>query len=141
MSSEDKKVCKINDKRLFSYTNRTRGGSEQVFYTGNDDRDWDRYRAEGGVQNADVKMHDKPDTIRLKPPEEHYYAQLIDGEWWWVNGCGLCNGRPRDWATYIECKKHDVCRTCHIPRAKLKDIPFGGKISGRGRKILCTGLD
>ena len=127
MNNEDKKVCKIDDERLTVYTNRTRGGSDQVFYTGSDGRDFERYRAEGGVSKSNVEMHDKPDTIRLKPPEKHYYAQLIDGEWWWVNGCGECNGRNRDWATYIECDRHNVCRTCKVPRAELKETPWGGK--------------
>jgi len=125
--SEDKKICRIDDPRLVGYTNRTRSGSEQVFYTGNDWRDFDRYHADGGGIKRNVVMHDKPDTIRLKPPQSHYYAQLIDGEWWWVNGCAECNGRPRDWMTYIECDQHNVCRTCHTPRAELKEAPWGGK--------------
>jgi len=127
MDSEDKKICKIGDVRLVGYKERTRSGSEQIFYTGNDERDFDRYRAEGGTQKAGVKMHDKPDTIRIHPPEKHYYAQLIDGEWWWVNGCYQCNGRPRDWMSYVECEKHDVCRTCKLTRAKLTEPPWGGK--------------
>ena len=114
---EDRKVCKIDDERLVGYTNRNRGGNEQVFYTGNDERDFERYRGEGGNKGSGVEIHDKPDTVRLKPPKQHYHAQLIDGEWWWVNGCGECNGRPRDWGTYIECEKHNVCRTCGTPRA------------------------
>ncbi|MCK5607576.1 hypothetical protein KAR91_37175 [Candidatus Pacearchaeota archaeon] len=127
MNNEDKKVCKIDDVRLAGYTNRTRDGSEQVFYTGNDNRDWDRYKAEGGGSKHNVEMHDKPDTIRLQPPERHYYAQLIEGEWWWLNGCAECNGRPRDWTTYVECEKHNVCRSCSTPRAEIKETPWGGK--------------
>jgi len=127
MSNIDKAVCKIEDTRLVNYTKRTRSGVEQVFYTGNDGRDFDRFHREGGNSKHNVKMHDKPDTIRLKPPEKHYYAQLIDGEWWWLNGCAECNGNPRDWMTYIECDEHDVCRTCKTSRKEIKETPWGGK--------------
>jgi hypothetical protein len=112
--SDDKKVELINDSRLKGYTKRTRSGSTQIFYTGGDERDFERYRKEGGtgVNNGIVKMHDKPDTIRIEPPQKHYYSKLIDGEWWWVNGCSQCNGKARSWLTYVECDIHDVCRTC-----------------------------
>lgn len=125
--NKDMLVCKIDDPRIANYENRTRNGSTQVFYTGNDSRDWERYRAEEGGRKHGVIMHDKPDTIRIKPPEKHLYAQKIEGEWWWVNGCAECNGRPRDWMTYIECDKHNVCRTCGTPRSKLTEPPWGGK--------------
>ena len=38
--------------------------------------------------------------------------------------CNLCNGKPR---TIIsnECVKHDICIKCAIPRAELKDTPWG----------------
>ena len=125
MDDKDKKVRKINDERLTDYTKRTRSGSEQVFYQGNDDRDFARYRAEGGGREHNVIMHDKPDTIRLQPPEKHFYAKLVDGEWWWFNGCGPCNGEPRSYKTYIECEKHDVCRTCGKSR-KEAGTAWGG---------------
>lgn len=124
---EDIKISLINDDRLKCYTQRTRSGSEQIFYTGNDSRDFERYKNEGGGIKPSVIMHDKPDTIRLTPPERHYYAELINGEWWWVNGCAECNGLPRDWMTYIECDKHNVCRTCKTPRRDLKEAPWAGK--------------
>jgi len=126
-TDDDKKVLKINDERLAAYEKRTRSGAEQVFYTGDDARDFARYRAERGNESHGVVMHDKPDTIRIQPPEKHFYAQLIDGEWWWLNGCAECNGRPRDWMTYIECDKHNVCRTCKTPRSEIKETPWGGK--------------
>lgn len=127
MCNQDMKVGKINDPRIKDYVNRTRSGRTQVFYTGNDSRDWDRYRAEGGNRNPGVEMHDKPDTIKIEPPERHLYAELIDGEWWWLNGCAECNGRERDWMTYIECEKHDVCRTCKTHRSEITETPWGGK--------------
>jgi len=127
MCNEDKKICKINDDRLSDYKNRMRSGSEQVFYTGNDERDFERYRAEGGNSRHNVTMHDKPDTIRIQAPMREYYAELIEGEWWWLNGCGECNGRPRDWMAYVECEKHNVCRTCETPRSKITGAAWGGK--------------
>jgi hypothetical protein len=116
---EDKIICEIDDDRITEYEKRTRSGSEQIFYTGNDERDFERYRAEGGGCKPGITMHDKKDTIRIQPPERHYYALLIDGQWFWVNGCGECNGRPRDWMTYVECEKHNVCRTCGKKRADV----------------------
>lgn len=128
MSNEsDKKISKICDDRLIGYTKRTRSGREQVFYTGNDERDFPRYNADGGGRKHNVTMHDKPDTIRIQPPEKHIYAELIDGEWWWVNGCGPCNGEDRGHKTYIECLEHDVCRTCHRHRSEFKDSVWGGR--------------
>jgi len=127
MSTTYNKICKISDDRIKGYVNRTRNGSLQVFYTGNDSRDFERYRLEGGGKKHNVEMHDKPDTININPPEKHFYAELIDGEWWWVNGCAECNGRPRDWTTYIECDEHNVCRTCKMPRAQITEIPWAGK--------------
>lgn len=126
-SSIGKKIVKIGSPVLNNYDNRMRSGRTQVFYTGNDSRDFERYRAEDGGRNHAVEMHDKPDTIRVDPPEKHYYAEKIEGEWWWVNGCAECNGEPRDWMTYVECEKHDVCRTCSTPRSELKENPWGGK--------------
>lgn len=84
---EYKKVSKINDDRLLNYTKRIRSGVTQIFHTGNDKRDFERWRKEGGPSCHNVTMHDKKDTIRITPPEKHYFAQLIDGEWWWLNGC------------------------------------------------------
>lgn len=125
MDSEDKKICKIGDERLVGYEKRTRSGSTQVFYTGGDERDFDRYRAEGGTRKAGVEMHDKPDTIRMQPPEKHYYSSLIGGEWWWVDGCAACNGKERNWTTYIECETHDVCRSCLTSRDQIEGSAWG----------------
>ncbi len=116
---KNKAIFKIDDHRLSSYTKRSRSGSEQIFYKGNDSRDIKRYNAEG-----QTKMYDKPDTIRINPPEEHYYAELLYGEWWWVNGCAECNGNPRDLATYIECNKHNVCAHCGCSRSELTTFPW-----------------
>jgi hypothetical protein len=117
----------INDPRLEGYTQRMRNGSTQVFFTGNDQRDFDRYRAEGGPSNSSIKMHGKPDNINMEPPEKHIYAELIDGQWYWVNGCPECNGKTRDWMTYVECDKHNVCAGCSCSREKLTEAPWGRK--------------
>lgn len=126
MRHVDMQVCKIEDPRLVGYTNRTRSGTTQVFYTGDDCRDWARYQEERKT-NPSVDMHNKPDTIEIEPPERHYYAELINGEWWWLNGCAECNGRERDWLTYVECDKHNACCDCQIPRDQLTETPWGGK--------------
>lgn len=120
------KIEKINDDRLVGYTQRARNGITQQFYTGRDARDWDRYRLENVPGARSIEIHLKPDTINIEPPEKHWYAELIDGEWWWVNGCGVCNGGPRDYHTYIECEKHDVCKSCGCSRSSLKETPCGG---------------
>jgi len=117
----------INDPRLDGYTKRVRNGTAQTFYHGSDPRDFERYREEGGPSCHSIKMHDKPDTINLEPPEKHIYAELIDGKWYWVNGCAECNGKPRSWMTYIECDKHNVCACCGIGRSQLTEAPWGRK--------------
>jgi hypothetical protein len=118
----------INDPRLVAYTKRIRNGRTQIFYTGNDHRDFERYRAEGEPSSSStVIMHDKPDTILIEPPEKHIYAELIEAQWFWVNGCAECNGQPRDWGTYIECDKHNVCANCSCNRAQLTEAPWGRK--------------
>lgn len=126
MTDTHQRIRKIEDPRLVGYTKRLRSGSTQTFYTGSDHRDFDRYHAEKGPENPDVKIHDKPDTIRLIPPEKHWFAALIDGEWWWLNSCEECNGRARDGVkSYVECDKHDVCRQCKTPRTEIKDWVWG----------------
>lgn len=134
------KIEKIGDIRISTYTNRSRNGSEQIFYTGNDCRDWERYRKEGGNNGVSgVIMHDKPDTIKITNKESHYYAELINGVWWWVNGCPECNGEDPDWIG-TKCTEHNVCTVCSIPRAELKEIPWGVK-GGFMCKPCMTNLD
>lgn len=79
----------INDDRLTPTMTRVRCGDTQQF-----------------------KQKGSEIEISIKSPEKHLYADLIDGKWHWVNGCAECNGKSRDWMTYIECDKHNVCRTC-----------------------------
>ena len=126
MCKQDKKISKILDTRLKEYTQRQRNGATQVFYTGSDSRDLDRYRKDVGNSKHGVEVHDKPDTIRIEAPESHHYAELIEGEWWWLNGCGECNGNDRGHPTYIECEKHNGCRTCKATRGEITETPWGG---------------
>lgn len=102
----------INDERLTPDMKRLRNGSQQLFR-----RDYGDNRFTDS-SNADVI---------LQPPERHIYAELIDGVWHWVNGCAECNGHDRNWMTYIECDKHNVCRTCKTPRNQLTETPWGGR--------------
>lgn len=129
MKQGNKKVCKIEDPRLINYTKRTRSGRTQTFYTGDDSRDFERYNKErydgDGKYLHNVEMHDKPDTLNITPPEKHYYSDLIDGEWWWLNGCNECNGLARGYS-YVECEKHDVCSSCSKPREHFKESVWGG---------------
>lgn len=102
----------INDERLTPDMQRVRSGETQLFRRNYSDRQF----ISGG--NADVI---------LQPPERHLFAELIDGVWHWVNGCAECNGKERSSMTYIECEKHDVCRTCKTPRSRITAAPWGGR--------------
>lgn len=93
----------INDKRLNSSMKRVRSGRDQVFQ-------------ENGKEDISIRHENK-----------EMYAELIDGLWYWVNGCSECNGEPRDWLTYIECEKHDRCSSCSTNRKEIKGPVWGGK--------------
>lgn len=92
---------RINDERLTPTMDRVRSGSNQIF-------------KEGEI------------TFTLTHEKKSIYADLIDGEWFWVEGCGECRGEERGWNTYIECEEHNRCRVCEIKRKDLKEIPWGG---------------
>lgn len=100
----------INDPRLTPDMDRVRSGRQQLFRKRRDNKFTSK-------ENADIS---------LEPPEKHFYADLIDGVWHWVNGCAECNGELRSSMTYIECDKHNVCRTCRTPRSQLTEAPWGG---------------
>ena len=103
----------INDTRLTPTMEITRSGSKQMFREKNP-----KDRTFIDSENADVVLQHEKKSM---------YADLIDGKWYWVEGCAQCNGEPRDWMAYRECEKHDVCRTCSIHRKDLKETPWGGK--------------
>ena len=96
----------INDPRLTPNMIRIRAGRFQEFY-----------------EPDDRKQRDS--KIRLEHPEKHFFAELINGQWCWVNGCDKCNGKEEAYGGYIRCDKHDVCCTCGILRSQLKEIPWG----------------
>lgn len=104
-------IEKINDPRLTSDMDRTRSGPTQLFRRDYGDRQFTR------EENADVI---------LKHEKREYYAEFIEGEWYWVNGCYECSGDKRDWMGYSTCEKHDVCRSCRRDR-KSAVICWGGK--------------
>lgn len=102
----------INDPRLTPTMERVRRGRTQMFREKNPED-----RTFINAENCDVLLeHEKKSK----------YAELIDGEWCWVEGCAECKGEPRDWMTYVECDEHNRCRVC---RAKRKDVEsaWGGK--------------
>lgn len=100
---------KINDPRLKPGLVRTRSGREQVFY-GRD----------GSFDNPDLVLtHEKPEM----------YAELIDGEWHWVNGCAYCDdAHPSEKGSpfsYSLCDKHNVCGVCGQHRSVFKEPVWG----------------
>jgi hypothetical protein len=104
----------IEDDRLTPDMERVRNGSQQLFRPKGNNREF------LSAENA---------TTVLNPPSQELFAELdeTDGRWYWVSGCAECNGKPSDWMTYIECDKHNVCRTCKCPRSALTENPWGGK--------------
>ena len=103
----------IDDKRLTPTMERVRSGRTQLFRERNkNDRTFiDR-------DNADVILEHK---------NEEMYAELIDGQWYWISGCAECNDRERNIVdSYIECEKHNVCISCFISRKDIKGSVWGG---------------
>lgn len=118
----DKLISKIEDTRLQNYVTCLRSGSTQIFYTGVDYRDFKVPRSPDG------SCPDKPDTIRINPPEPHYYAVFFNDAWYWANGCEECNGRPRNsWKSYVECDEHNVCTSCKASRSASVRPLWGGR--------------
>lgn len=97
----------INDSRLTPDLCRTRAGRIQQFST-----------------PETARKTFEPD-FKIEPPEPHIYAELINNQWNWVNGCDECNGKEGTWLTYIKCKEHDVCHSCKAARHTLKSAPWG----------------
>ena len=97
----------INDSRLTPDLRRIRSGTTQEF------------------QYLETAKRTFKADFTIEPPERHIYAELVDGQWFWVNGCDECHGREGSWVTYIKCEEHDVCRSCKIPRSRLTETPWG----------------
>lgn len=101
---------KINNPLLTADLERVRNGRYQEF------------RRKGG------SFHSEP-VLRLEHENKALYAELIDGEWYWVNGCNLCDDchpdeKKKGWG-YLYCDTHNVCVDCGIHRKDLKDTPWG----------------
>lgn len=111
----------INDERLTPTMERTRSGSTQMFREKNPDD-----RSFISNENADV--------ILTHPTDVAMYAELIDGQWYWVTGCAECKGEERDWMTYVECDKHNRCASCGT---NSKDLPEGVVRWGRKSGWVC----
>ncbi len=105
----------INDDRLTPTMKRTRSGSKQYFRE----------------SNIDNKFTDDDNAAAVleHPTDVAMYAELIDGEWYWVTGCAECKGEERDWMSYVECDKHNRCSVCSINTKDLAEgvVRWGGK--------------
>lgn len=106
----------INDKRLTATMQRIRCGQTQLFREKNN-----KDRTFISSENCDVSLEHENKAM---------YAELIDEQWYWVNGCAECNGKERGWASYIECEEHDRCRSCHIKRKDTKEKSIWGGSKG-----------
>tara|TARA_R110000744_G_scaffold7716_1_gene26676 strand:- start:288 stop:599 length:312 start_codon:yes stop_codon:yes gene_type:complete len=96
----------ILDSRLTPTMERIRSGRKQLF-------------REKNVKDMSFIRDDNCDLC-LEHENKAMYAELIDNKWYWVNGCGSCKGKGRDFRTYIECEEHDICNSCSIPRKEIK---------------------
>ena len=81
----------IADSRLTPTMDRVRDGRKQLFREKNP-----KDRSFIDIDNCD---------LYLEHENKAMYAKLIDNKWYWVNGCGPCNGEERTFRTYIECEK------------------------------------
>lgn len=103
----------INDKRLTPTMKRIRSGSTQLF-------------REEKTNNTRFISDDNADVVLTHDTDKAMYAELIDGEWYWVSGCAECIGKPRG-SSYIECDKHNVCSCCGISRKEIEGAVWGGR--------------
>jgi hypothetical protein len=90
------------------WTERLRSGSTNI---------WNEAR------NGEPHRNGLPE-VRLAPPEVGLYAERIDGAWYWVSGCGKCNGTGESYS-YVVCDKHNVCSLCGTHRSKIAGTVWG----------------
>ena len=91
----------IKDGRLTPTMRRVRSGRNQIF-------------TEGDIE------------VKIQHERKEMFAELIDGKWYWINGCAECNGKERTWNTYIECEEHDRCSVCDAKRNEIEGSVWGG---------------
>lgn len=103
----------INDNRLTPAMKRVRNGRKQLF-------------RELSKDDRSFTISDNSDVI-LEHENKEMYAELINGKWYWVSGCAECNGKERNFMSYIECEKHDKCSVCSVNRKEIKGPVWGGK--------------
>ena len=112
----------IKDERLTLTMDRTRSGATQVFR---------EYLKPDGTRYMTFSTNDPEGVIEIEAPKRHIYSAIVDDKWHWVNGCGPCNGEPRDWRnTYIECDNHNVCSVCGIHTSDEKVTARHGNKGG-----------
>lgn len=102
----------INDKRLTPTMERIRSSRTQLFREKN--------------KNDRTFIDEDNCDVSLEHENKEMYAELIDKQWYWVNGCGSCNGEGRGYGTYIECDAHDVCKRCSVSRKEIEGAVWGG---------------
>ena len=103
----------INDSRLTPTMERVRSGRTQLFRERN--------------KNDRSFVSDENCDVSLKNEKRSKYAELINGEWYWVEGCAECTGEERGAVScYLECEQHDRCRDCNTNRKDITETPWGG---------------
>lgn len=89
---------RITDPRITADMERIRNGRRQEF------------------------RHEDGSLVVLEAPRQSWYAELVYGQWWWVDGCSVCNGRPRVGLGYLsDCEEHDTCVDCGANRNSLDE--------------------
>ena len=91
----------IEDERLTPNLKRARNGHKQEFRS----------------NDGNVKF-------TLTHDERHFYAELINQQWFWVNGCEECNGEEPNYC-YVKCVEHDVCVDCKLQRVSATQPHWG----------------
>lgn len=99
----------ITNKALTPTMEILRSGSTMLFREKNPD---DRTFIDS--KNADV--------ILEHPSNKAMYADLVNEQWYWVNGCSHCDNSQ---SPYIVCEKHDKCVDCNKPRSFFKEAVWG----------------
>ncbi|WP_303847514.1 hypothetical protein [Aeromonas sobria] len=99
----------IVDSRLTPTMDRIRNGSVMMF-------------REPNPQDRSFISEANAGVILKHPTNKAMYADLVDGQWVWRNGCRKCDPSQ---SPYIVCDEHDKCDSCGISRKDLKEAPWG----------------